>query len=162
MLIQRNCHVLTHRASCHAGSLFSADATVTDAHERLPDPVDISLEYLAICNLYPGTKLSAIQTHIRHFVEFQWCEANQFTDDRVQVHYFYSGRRSWYPKFRAALGACTSVDEIERVLNVKVERWRGRPPRLSQKLEDCEDVLTDEDPPRRTQADEDDLPLGLE
>lgn len=41
--------------------------------EIAPDPVDISLEYLALCNQYPGTApLKTIQTHIRHFIEFQW------------------------------------------------------------------------------------------
>ena len=38
----------------------------------VPDPVSISLEYLDICRECPGTAISAIQTHIRHFVEFQW------------------------------------------------------------------------------------------
>lgn len=38
----------------------------------VPDPVGISLEYLDICREYPGTAIPAIQTHIRHFVEFQW------------------------------------------------------------------------------------------
>lgn len=46
-------------------SLFSNDV--------LPDPVDISLEYLDICRLYPGVAtLKTIQTHIRHFIDFQW------------------------------------------------------------------------------------------
>ncbi|KAJ7314966.1 dihydrouridine synthase-domain-containing protein [Mycena albidolilacea] len=40
---------------------------------QVPDPVDISLEYLAICRDYPGTaSLSVITAHIRHFVEFKW------------------------------------------------------------------------------------------
>ncbi|KAJ7204711.1 tRNA-dihydrouridine synthase [Mycena pura] len=40
---------------------------------NIPDPVDISLEYLSICRQYPGTAtLSTIITHVRHFVEFQW------------------------------------------------------------------------------------------
>ncbi|KAF8879651.1 FMN-linked oxidoreductase [Gymnopilus junonius] len=80
---------------------------------NVPDPVDISLEYLSICKSYPGTVISIIQTHIRHFVEFQ------------------CGRRPWFPKFRAALGATSSLEEVESLLTYKVERWRGRLPRVS-------------------------------
>ncbi|KIK68503.1 hypothetical protein GYMLUDRAFT_153729 [Collybiopsis luxurians FD-317 M1] len=40
---------------------------------NVPDPVAISLEYLDICRLYPGVAtLKTIQTHIRHFIDFQW------------------------------------------------------------------------------------------
>ncbi|EIM88899.1 FMN-linked oxidoreductase [Stereum hirsutum FP-91666 SS1] len=39
----------------------------------VPDPVQISLEYLSICRDHPNTAtLETIQTHIRHFVDFQW------------------------------------------------------------------------------------------
>ncbi|KAJ7598940.1 tRNA-dihydrouridine synthase [Mycena floridula] len=39
----------------------------------IPDPVDISLEYLALCRDYPATAtIATIQTHVRHIVEFQW------------------------------------------------------------------------------------------
>lgn len=39
----------------------------------VPDPVQISLEYLNICRDYPGTAtMSTVQTHVRHFIEFQW------------------------------------------------------------------------------------------
>ncbi|KAJ7104450.1 t-diRNAhydrouridine synthase [Mycena belliarum] len=79
---------------------------------KVPDPVDISLEYLGICREYPGTAtLSVATTHVRHFVEFQ-CH-----------------RRPWYRKFRPALGACKTLDDVERLLRVRVERWRGRTPR---------------------------------
>ncbi|KAJ6495409.1 FMN-linked oxidoreductase [Mycena sanguinolenta] len=79
---------------------------------KVPDPVDISLEYLAICRDYPGTaSFPMITTHIRHFVDFQ-CH-----------------RRPWYRKFRSALNTCTTLDDLERLLRVKVERWRGRVPR---------------------------------
>lgn len=47
-----------------------------DAHSLFsgttPDPVDISLEYLNICKEFPVTSVTNVQTHIRHFVEFQW------------------------------------------------------------------------------------------
>ena len=39
----------------------------------LPDPVDISLEYLHLCRQFPDTAtIQTIQTHIRHFIQFQW------------------------------------------------------------------------------------------
>ncbi|KAJ7913880.1 t-diRNAhydrouridine synthase [Mycena leptocephala] len=79
---------------------------------QVPDPVDISLEYLALCRDYPGTaSLSVITTHVRHFID-------------LQCH-----RRPWYRKFRPALSACKTLDDVERLLRVKVERWRGRAPR---------------------------------
>ena len=40
-----------------------------------------------------------------------------------------SGRRPWFPKFRAALKAGDTIDSIEFLLRYKVEKWRGRPPR---------------------------------
>ncbi|KAG6819944.1 hypothetical protein H0H93_007150 [Arthromyces matolae] len=79
---------------------------------KLPDPVDIALEYLEICHRFPRTApIPTIQTHIRHFIEYQ------------------CGRRPWFQKFRTALTSTTSVEEMEQLLRVKVERWRGRPPR---------------------------------
>lgn len=36
-----------------------------------------------------------------------------------------SSRRSWFPQFRAALGATKSLEETEKLLKIKVERWRG-------------------------------------
>lgn len=39
----------------------------------VPDPVDISIKYLDLCRRYPGTAtIPIIQTHVRHFIEFQW------------------------------------------------------------------------------------------
>lgn len=74
----------------------------------IPDPVSVSLEYLELCRIYAGTAtLKTIQTHIRHFMESQ-CE-----------------RRPWFSEFRTKLGQCTSLDEIEALLRVKVRRWRG-------------------------------------
>ncbi|KAI0628452.1 FMN-linked oxidoreductase [Trametes polyzona] len=84
-----------------------------------PDPVKISLEYLALCREYPGTAtMATIQTHVRHFVDHQ------------------CGRRPWFNKFRAALGQCASVDDIERLLRVKVQRWRGLAPLRAGEEED--------------------------
>ncbi|KAG7448563.1 FMN-linked oxidoreductase [Guyanagaster necrorhizus] len=89
----------------------------------VPDPVDISLEYLQHCRDYPGTAtFPTIQTHIRHFIDFQ------------------CGRKPWYQKFRAALGSCCDVDDVEQMLRTKVERWRGRPFRSDNGLEAHEDV----------------------
>lgn len=88
-------------------SLFSGPA--------VPDPVDVSLEYLALCKEYPGTvSIKNIQTHVRHFLDFQ------------------CSRRPWFNKFRGALCSTASVEEVEHLLRVKVERWRGRRPRSLQ------------------------------
>ncbi|KAF7325772.1 FMN-linked oxidoreductase [Mycena kentingensis (nom. inval.)] len=76
--------------------------------KQTPDPVAISLEYLALCEEYPGTaSVATIATHVRHFVDFQ-CH-----------------RRSWYTKFRTALNACESLDEISALVNGKLRRWHG-------------------------------------
>uniref|UniRef100_A0ABQ0LNC4 tRNA-dihydrouridine(16/17) synthase [NAD(P)(+)] n=1 Tax=Mycena chlorophos TaxID=658473 RepID=A0ABQ0LNC4_MYCCL len=75
---------------------------------RIPDPVTISLEYLSLCRLYPDTAtIPTAVTHVRHFIDFQ-CH-----------------RRPWYTKFRAALGQCRSLGDIETLLRTKVQRWRG-------------------------------------
>jgi hypothetical protein len=36
-----------------------------------------------------------------------------------------SRRRSWFLQFRTRLGQCTSLDEVETLLKVKVRQWRG-------------------------------------
>ncbi|KAH9888527.1 FMN-linked oxidoreductase [Cubamyces lactineus] len=84
-----------------------------------PDPVRISLEYLDICREHPNTAtIQTIQTHIRHFVDHQ------------------CGRRPWFNKFRSTLGQCESISEIERLLRVKVQRWRGLKPLSAEEDED--------------------------
>ncbi|PFH48703.1 hypothetical protein AMATHDRAFT_64798 [Amanita thiersii Skay4041] len=89
---------------------------------NLPEPVDISLEYLSLCQQYPGTAtIRNIQTHIRHFIGFQY------------------SRHPWFNNFRADLDATTTLEEIERLLIVKVERWLSRTPRCLQT--EPEDVL---------------------
>jgi len=42
----------------------------------------------------------------------------------------HSARRPWYSKFRLALNACQSVDDIEVLLRRQVSRWRGKVGRL--------------------------------
>ncbi|KAI0333200.1 FMN-linked oxidoreductase [Cubamyces sp. BRFM 1775] len=84
-----------------------------------PDPVRISLEYLDICREHPDTAtMQTIQTHIRHFVDHQ------------------CGRRPWFNKFRSTLGQCDSINEIERLLRVKVQRWRGLQPLSAEEDDD--------------------------
>ncbi|PPQ81929.1 hypothetical protein CVT25_013777 [Psilocybe cyanescens] len=95
----------------------------------VPDPVDISLEYLSLCRQYPGTTMSTIQTHIRHFVEFQ------------------CGRRPWFPRFRSELSSTKSLSAIESLLAFKIERWRGRPPRNAHHLEHSENSIEDDHDP---------------
>lgn len=75
----------------------------------IPDPVRVSLEYLEICKELPDIAThKTIETHVRHFIEFQ------------------CSRRPWYNKFRAALSACEGVHDIEHLLRTKVTRWRGK------------------------------------
>ncbi|KAI0266471.1 FMN-linked oxidoreductase [Gloeopeniophorella convolvens] len=74
----------------------------------LPDPVSVSLEYLDSCRMYPETaSLKTVQSHVRHFMEFQ-CE-----------------RRPWFSRFCTQLGQCMSLDQIEVLLRGKVRDWRG-------------------------------------
>ncbi|KIL61056.1 hypothetical protein M378DRAFT_167408 [Amanita muscaria Koide BX008] len=42
---------------------------------------------------------------------------------------FISSRRPWFNKFRNVLNATGSIEGIESLLRVNVERWRGRSPR---------------------------------
>ncbi|KAG2069505.1 FMN-linked oxidoreductase [Suillus decipiens] len=75
----------------------------------IPDPVRVSLEYLEICKELPDIAThKTIETHVRHFIEFQ------------------CSRRPWYNKFRTALSACEGVHDIEHLLRTKVTRWRGK------------------------------------
>lgn len=73
------------------------------------DPVEVSLEYLKSCKEYDGcTPMKTIQTHIRHIVDAQF------------------GRRPWFKKFRSDLGETENIDQIMNLLQVKVQRWRGK------------------------------------
>lgn len=75
----------------------------------VPDPVRVSLEYLEICKELPDIAThKTIETHVRHFIEFQ------------------CSRRPWYNKFRTALSACEGLHDIEHLLRTKVTRWRGK------------------------------------
>jgi hypothetical protein len=55
---------------------------------------------------------------------------------RISPALLLSHRRPWYRKFRSALNACQTLDDVDRLLRVKVERWRGRAPRLVDADED--------------------------
>lgn len=75
----------------------------------VPDPVRVSLEYLEICKELPDIAThKTIETHVRHFIEFQ------------------CSRRPWYNKFRTALSGCEGLHDIEPLLRTKVTRWRGK------------------------------------
>ena len=86
--------------------------------------------------------------------------------------YVCSGRRPWFNKFRAALGRCDTVDAIEKLLRVKVQRWRGLLPLLHEDADDEDAQKSDIDegggrPSRRGYgegtrvAEEDDLLANL-
>lgn len=53
-----------------------------------------------------------------------------------------SGRRPWFPKFRTALAATDSLEALERLLRFKVERWRGRPPRTMDSIENNDEEMS--------------------
>ena len=36
-----------------------------------------------------------------------------------------SKHHPWFSEFRTKIGQCTSLDEVEALLRVKVRRWRG-------------------------------------
>ncbi|KAG5350155.1 hypothetical protein C0989_012479, partial [Termitomyces sp. Mn162] len=100
---------------------------------KLPDPVDIALEYLDICRQFPGTaSVLTAQTHIRHFVEYQWYVKTFPCLHQPALipnsYLIYSKRRPWFQKFRSALGTTKSMEEMDILLRIKVQRWRGKPP----------------------------------
>ena len=66
-----------------------------------------------------------------------------------------SGRRPWFNKFRATLGRCQTVDEIERLLRVKVQRWGGLAPLTVDEVgENEEDSVEDDDEHQREEQEE--------
>lgn len=69
-----------------------------------------------------------------------------------------SSRRPWFKKFRASLGSTRTIEDIETLLRIRVERWRGRPPR-------GRDLDTDDypgiDDTEEEQTDPDDMDLTL-
>jgi len=76
-----------------------------------PDPVQISLEYLGICQRCPewSVDVEVAKKHVKHFIDFQ-CT-----------------RRTWMPKFLRALTSCRTIEEVDKLLRVKTQRWRGKP-----------------------------------
>ncbi|KZT01069.1 FMN-linked oxidoreductase [Laetiporus sulphureus 93-53] len=90
----------------------------------LPDPVDISREYLDLCREDPGTAtIQTVRTHVRHFIDHQ------------------CSRRPWLNKFRAELTQCESLEDIEYTLR-KVQRWRDFSPSAADpavEAEECEE-----------------------
>lgn len=72
----------------------------------------------------------------------------------VFADWLRSGRRPWYNKFRATLGQCETIDDIERFLRVKVQRWRGLPP-LTEEDDDDDAADEDEGSEDATQQDQD-------
>lgn len=90
------------------GETLLGNPCLFDKTGRIPDPILISLEYLDLCRQHPETvTLDQIQAHVKHLVEFQ------------------CSRSPWYQKFRGYLSRSASIDEIDRLLRRKVQRWRG-------------------------------------
>ncbi|KZP29312.1 FMN-linked oxidoreductase [Athelia psychrophila] len=104
-------HILENRKETGADGIMVGEILLDNPcifENATPDPVLISLEYLELCKTYPTASMTAIRTHIRHFVEHQ------------------CARRPWYPHFRAALNVCHTVNDVEALLRGKVVRWRGK------------------------------------
>lgn len=132
------------------------DAIFSVFTETLPDPVDISFEYLSLCHQYPGiASLQAVQTHVRHFIEFQWYgwHFDFLANSRFTIS---SGRETWFNKFRTALSATRSIEDIEHLVYLKLERWRGRKSRY---LSDCWENQ-DKDSTSSSESDHSDLSAG--
>jgi tRNA-dihydrouridine synthase 1 len=56
---------------CFCSDLAGCCASIFE--NKLPDPVDISLEYIELCRTYADTaSLKTVETHIQHFFDFQW------------------------------------------------------------------------------------------
>ncbi|VDB91252.1 unnamed protein product [Peniophora sp. CBMAI 1063] len=76
----------------------------------LADPVDVSLEYLALCRRYPGiASLKPMRAHIKNFVSFQ-CD-----------------RRPWYRAFSASLAECNSLGDLETMVQGRLREWCHTP-----------------------------------
>ena len=54
-----------------------------------------------------------------------------------------SSRRTWMPKFLRAVTACRTMEEVDKLLRVKIQRWRGKPP-IPQDADDVEEDSEDE------------------
>lgn len=95
----------------------------------VPDPTAISLEYLEICRACPedSIKLDIIQQHIKHFFDLKWYEVQFILIDGTALVRPSSSRRTWITKFHRALANCKDLEEIDRLLRLKVQRWRGKP-----------------------------------
>lgn len=54
-----------------------------------------------------------------------------------------SSQRTWMTKFLRALTACRTIEEIDKLLKVKTQRWRGKP-LIPQDADDIEEDSEDE------------------
>jgi len=80
------------------------------------------------------------------------------------IPFLLSERRPWFKKFRTALAATSSLDAIEILLRVKVQRWRGRSLRVPH-LENDKEIQHengDEDDDEREREVEEELFFNLD
>jgi hypothetical protein len=54
-----------------------------------------------------------------------------------------SSQRTWMSKFLRTLTACRTIEEIDKLLKVKTQRWRGKP-LIPQDVDDVEEDSEDE------------------
>lgn len=55
-----------------------------------------------------------------------------------------SSRRTWMPKFLRTLTACRTIDEVDKLLRVNTQRWRGKP-LISRDIDDVEEESDEEE-----------------
>lgn len=97
----------------------------------VPDPFEISLEYLNLCTQYPETAaLAAVQAHIRHFVGSQ------------------CNRQPWYPAFHEALkrteNAAAIGDLLRHRINIAEKEEEREAPAVKSVLSKGSSVLDDD------------------
>lgn len=99
----------------------------------IPDPVQVSLEYLEICKELPDIAThKTIETHVRHFIEFQW----------YVVHAAFVAQ-SHVLLLSSALGGHGTINFAQRCLHVKgfttsstyyAQKWPDGGARLHSKI----------------------------
>ncbi|PPR06833.1 hypothetical protein CVT26_003859 [Gymnopilus dilepis] len=111
---------------------------ISNGNVRSFDNLQENLALTGADGLMVGLILVRSYQSFKHTYGISWNSSGEDLSEMQKAYFItysasdcFSGRRPWFPKFRAALGATLSLDEIEVLMNRKVERWRGRPPRPS-------------------------------
>ena len=91
----------------------------------LANPVEVSLEYIALCRKYPGTaNYKSIRAHVKNLVAFQWWASLHSSNVIANVLIYVRSERSpWYRSFTASLAECNSVTELENLVRGRLYDW---------------------------------------